>query len=483
MRLLNKILFTIFLLLFLANPAFATLWYVDNAAEGTDAGTSWTDAWPSFADVVWGGVGVVAGDTLYISGGAESKTYTEKWTIGASGSAGNLINIKPGSASASPDGHAGMVIFDYVAAQTGLAIGWSADYINFDGEKVGVSNITFKNFTNTSDADDCELFSGAGANGNIATYLTITDVGNAIVWGASSTNNEISYCTITGIKGDTAIRFYATGNDWDLNKIHHNTIEMMSMTGGGADGIQTGNGISIYNNSFSVTYTEDVFDGGHPDICQITGDNVKIYNNDFKNVGDATLDFDMWSNLTPENIYIYNNVFRIVDDIDTYPQYFRMYSSTSDITSLTNLKILNNTFIDNIGYSGSSYGISIQGVSATTASGVEIKNNIFYKTGDSTSGYTIIINESSGWTAGDFDIAQNVYYNPAEDMVFTIDGTAYSTATLWIASVDTTGIYGDVSFVSYALKSGDNDLHLAANDTTAMEAGADMSAYFTKDKD
>jgi hypothetical protein len=58
-----------------AGSADAKNWYVDNAALGVSNGTSWENAWKSFSSVVWGSVGIMPGDTLFISGGATSKTY------------------------------------------------------------------------------------------------------------------------------------------------------------------------------------------------------------------------------------------------------------------------------------------------------------------------------------------------------------------------------------------------------------------------
>ena len=47
--------------------SYAASYYVDKAANGANNGTSWSNAWESFADIYWGGV--KSGDTIYISGG------------------------------------------------------------------------------------------------------------------------------------------------------------------------------------------------------------------------------------------------------------------------------------------------------------------------------------------------------------------------------------------------------------------------------
>lgn len=50
------------------------LWYVDRDAGGNDDGTSWTNASPTLAGLTW--ASIFAGDTVYISGGADSTTYS-----------------------------------------------------------------------------------------------------------------------------------------------------------------------------------------------------------------------------------------------------------------------------------------------------------------------------------------------------------------------------------------------------------------------
>jgi len=77
-----KLIFcTIFVLVVLIGlRAWATDWYVrpSGGSYGNEDGTSYTDAWDGFSNIVWGTGGVEAGDTLWLDGSA---TYTGEYLI------------------------------------------------------------------------------------------------------------------------------------------------------------------------------------------------------------------------------------------------------------------------------------------------------------------------------------------------------------------------------------------------------------------
>ena len=132
----NKFLFTVVLISFqFTYQANATDWYVDNAATaGANNGPSWTDAWQSFADIVWESIN--PGDVIYISGGATEKVYYERLLIGASGTEGNPITIKVGQES----GHNGNVVITNNDINIGSGVGVSIHfytYITIDGSVNG----------------------------------------------------------------------------------------------------------------------------------------------------------------------------------------------------------------------------------------------------------------------------------------------------------------------------------------------------------
>jgi len=106
------------------NITYATDYYVDNNAAGSNNGTSWQNAWESFSDINWSSV--QPGDIIYISGGSSGKTYSETLNIGTSGTVGNNVVITKGIDS----GHNGEVIIDGGNSITnGIKFGSTDDYV------------------------------------------------------------------------------------------------------------------------------------------------------------------------------------------------------------------------------------------------------------------------------------------------------------------------------------------------------------------
>ncbi len=78
---------------FCSNSDTTTDHYVDKNATGGNNGTSWTDAWESFADISWGSI--QPGNIIYISGGTDSTIYYEELHIGdVQGTAAYPITIR-----------------------------------------------------------------------------------------------------------------------------------------------------------------------------------------------------------------------------------------------------------------------------------------------------------------------------------------------------------------------------------------------------
>lgn len=83
-----------------------TNFYIDKNATGSNEGSSWTNAWTSFASIDWSIL--EPGDTVKISGGTDSLTYYETLIISASGDSSNPIVIT----GTDDIGHNGQVIIN-----------------------------------------------------------------------------------------------------------------------------------------------------------------------------------------------------------------------------------------------------------------------------------------------------------------------------------------------------------------------------------
>ncbi len=466
-------------LLSLPQCAQASSWYVDNAASGTlHNGTSWSSAWTSFAAVNWSSIH--PGDTLYISGGASSQTYTESWTVGASGTASAPITIAIDSSNPS---HNGTVVFDYNAdgdTSTRVAITVNQNYVTITGNVNGANRIQIANLRNTSDRRATIGISGSSNTGVVIDHVSFVNDNNPIRMDYAN-GVTVRNCSITQLRGDAGIAMNASSGTWDNNKIYNNYLEPMVLPGtGGPDGIQGSSGISIYGNTIKEVTASVYTSTQHPDMMQMTGDYLKVYGNDFINVGDSVFDFDAYGNSTPHDIWVYNNTFRIVTAIDPYPEYFRMYCSSGNIAAITNVKIMNNTFIDNNDGASNIRMDTFRG--NPTAAGNEIKNNIWYNAGRGTSTPAFSIDDSPGFTSNSFSIDGNVYFQTSGTTSIRFRGTVY-TASNWTAANEPHGATAQPRFVLYSPGNLNNDLHLQAGDTVAIDHGLSLADYFTTDKD
>jgi hypothetical protein len=474
------------LCLFVAR-ASATLWYVDNAAAGTNAGTSWTNAWNAFSSVVWGGAGVVAGDTLYISGGTTSKTYTTRLTVGASGTAGNVITISTGQDAS----HNGVVIIDGANTIAGSQRGIDASsrsYLRVTGNVGGARNLKVQNFV--CSASDRDTTGGVGvwlgAN-SIFEYIEIDHAMNGFYWSQSSgtvCGIELRYCYTHDIQGDYGVRITGyTGSDFNNALVHDNTIYTngsLSGTEGGPDGVQCLNGITMYNNIMRSVQGATVPGTGagnqHPDGIQAMGSYHKIYNNYFANYGNSCAKLGPISGtVTWQAEYVWNNIFCIDTTINT-SNLMRGLEPTPDgatCATVQDIYIVNNTFVD-LNF------LAINGdvdVPATTVTNVVIENNIFYNCGAQGGGTLAVwLNQTNGTTG--VTINYNTTNAGSEGVTpFNFPSTSPYTPANPLTTAPT--------FVTYSTRSQLNNYNLSVADTGARDRGVDVSAYlaaFATDK-
>lgn len=475
-------------LLYAAVPgALAATWYVDNATPASGNGQSWASAFKTFAAIPWSSLH--AGDTIYISGGPSggTKTYTESWAVGAGGAVGNPLVITLDAANSA---HNGTATFDYdalgdQASANGITVANRA-YVTFSGNVGGENHLIVKNLRNIVNRTSATCLGGSGNTSIVIDHVDFVNCNNGVrLWsGSMGSGSVVSHSNFRQIRGDVAIMFDMGSSTWDAHKIYGNTIELLNNTavppGGsgayvGPDGIQTGNGVSIFNNTVRVNQTSTYTSSQHTDDIQFgMARYLKVYNNEFINVGDSVIDLGTWgSNINVSDIWIFNNVFRIETQIDPYPQYIRLYANPGNIASLNNIKIMNNLFLD--GGSGwpvidfDAYGGN------PTASGVEIKNNIFYNTSG------IKITASSAFNATSFNFGNDIYY-PSSGTNIVFNG-ATRTAASWQTAMEPSAKLSAPQFVSYAIRSPTNNLHLSQNDTVAKNGALSLASFFAFDKD
>lgn len=474
----------------------ATNWYVDKDANGLNNGTSWNNAWTSFSAITW--INIKTGDTIFISGGPSGgkKIYSESWSVGATG-----ITI---TLDASNPLHNGIVVFDYDAdgdrssRRDGIFLG-NRTNVTIDGNVHGESHIEILNMRNIVNRDSCIAINGYNAHGTIIKYVAIKNVNNGIrllnVDRVRIHNNKI-----TEIRGDAAIALSDSRDTvyWDNNLIFNNYIETLyneaipegaPLDGNGnpylysgPDGIQAKNGATIKNNIFRVSKTSKYTSNQHPDMLQETGNFVKVYNNEFINCGDAIYQCGMYQRSEAHDIWIYNNVFRMTEDFK-WPDFFRLDVGSTPCTLIKNIKILNNTIVDNPDYISIHFWGFTEGQNIE-ASGNEIKNNIFVNCSpNSTYNPIISISKTPGiFPEGAFEFGNNIYIGSKGSPYITFNGTAY-TLSEWISQFEPTAKTILPQFVSYTPFSETNDFHLQSIDTIAKNYGCSLSAYFNEDKD
>ncbi len=462
----------------------AANWYVDPNATGANNGTNWLNAWISPTNVVWGASGVKAGDTLYLSGGSTQKIYTNSWTVGASGEAGNPIRI---AIDAADPNHNGKVIFDYAYAGDHAeitAIKCLQNFVVFDGNVNGECHLVINNLRNILDRFETVGIYADATEGVVVGYLASTNCNNPIRLIYAS-DFQVHHCNLRGVRGDAAILAAGCSGWWDSNLIYGNHIEVLLNTNTpagklfpyyGPDGIQCTDGVSIFGNTFHEISTTNVYTSDqHPDFIQATGQRTKIHGNEFINIGDAAIDYGLYASDVLEGLWIYNNVFRIETKIDEYPEFIRIYDGTP--TLVTDIKIFNNTFVDNNAWRS----ISISRLGNPVATNNAIINNIFYNCGANAGTPAIFIEENCSFTADTFTFDGNIYYHPNNRT--HIDYGATYLASAWVNTFEPHGKTNAPVFVAYSFHGVGNNLRLSTNDSAAVNAGMDLSGYFVNDKD
>ena len=246
-------------------------WYVDKDASGANNGTSWANAWKSFSSIKWGANGVQPGDTVYLSGGYSSKTYTEYLDIPIKGTSSARISIRVGQDA----GHNGTVVFEAKGRSNGIMV---RDYTTIDGSVNNTIHIIVRNAGSVG----IHAATASTVYGIIIKYVELADNGNT-TYGAvgaspgfahgiripSAMDTEIAYNNIHGSYKD-GINYPGSKGSWGSNKLHDNYIHNV-----GDDGIQSSGGIDAWNN---VIHDGGPYrSGAHPDGFQLMGNYIRVW--------------------------------------------------------------------------------------------------------------------------------------------------------------------------------------------------------------
>ncbi len=172
------------LLQFIDTDTLPGIYYVDRDATGTGDGLSWVNASKTVVDLPWGSIN--GGDTVYVSGGADSTTYSPVYLYGKSFV--DYVVITRGKDA----GHDGEVYFQ----NSGTAVSYT-----FKLGSCRYIKVTGFTLTNTSTTDDSltvnSVFRSENGNYNIVDNCNIISSGTSTcVRSEGDTNLTISNDTL-----------------------------------------------------------------------------------------------------------------------------------------------------------------------------------------------------------------------------------------------------------------------------------------------
>ncbi|MCU1271977.1 MAG: Peptidase in kexin sedolisin [Acidobacteriaceae bacterium] len=423
----------------LSSSAVGTTFYVDSSVSSSGNGQSWATAWRTFSNIT----GLQPGDTIYVSGGTTSQTYTLDSWMPSGGTSASPISYKVGQDA----GHNGTVIFQGGNHWLGSGGTGTLQYITINGiGSDGTNHMTVQGYSDyvvyCESSTNCRHISIQHVNfpnmkagfrfGNSAGVDLGYNKIYKVYWGSDGTHDDVIWACQESSSGA-----------YDC-LIHDNYISIPAWSGNSAlgdDGIKWGSGISFYNNHVKValtaSYSSNQSTSQHADGFQINESHYKIYSNVFEDIGESNIyhdDFDTPRNIS--GIYIYNNLFvqshvpgtNVPRGIDILPE------SGGIGTTFTDVVIANNEWVDASGYM---YTVRFESIASCT--NCRFQNNI------------------------DKD-------NVGTDIVGVPVTVSNNTASAnW------------VSYNRYAVST--NDLHLASSDTVNINHGINLSTWFSADKD
>ena len=437
----------LFLVLVSANAA---TWYVDNTAAGANNGTSWANAWTVLSSA--SGSSVAAGDTVYISGGpsGSSQTYTisSGWSP-KGGTTASRITYQIGQDSL----HNGTAIFSgsgtFISAPSNVNIIGNAG----DGKQhfatSGCTGIAGGSFSNLR-------------IGYVNFGMMLGNINGACLYAGSVNGFEFdhNYVYQNYASADAILHVDGfTGNNYDQNLIHDNTLYTIGTGNGGmgSDGmVFSGTGYTISNNiEISIpTNRWNTAEGQHADGWQTSGGSyVKICDNLIWGFTDIGLYGGCWGNAVSGGSHTFSHV-----------------------------RIFNNVIDGGVGQLDvGCIEVEADDQTGSTFSDIGIYNN-FCRVPTSTQGWGLFIGSSSttGGTWSNVWATNNFIVAPTSGQrAYIINATISESLNPWFTDAQAASM-----MVNFVAGNFNSNYHLAAGATALIGKGANLYACgATADKD
>jgi len=279
--------------------AGAATYYVDGSVATSGNGQSWSTAWKSFSNIT----GLQPGDTVYISGGATSQSYSvSDWTP-TGGTSGSPITYAVGQDA----GHNGVVT---ITASDSFLSGTIHD-VTIDGNVNGAQHWSVT-------ASKYFWEGGSGTNQRVTLrYIIVPNMGAGFHWSsASNTAVEISNSSFTKNNDsgnmEDFVFFGGPGTAADQVKVHDNYIQYPVSASDHSIGddmwIWPGN-VDFYNNTTKGVPRSTYSWTQHSDVFQTSdSSNIHIYDNTIVDPGESFVYEDSQSSGTVSSFLVYNNL-------------------------------------------------------------------------------------------------------------------------------------------------------------------------------
>lgn len=405
------------LIILLTTQVQAANWYVHKGASGTNAGTSWTNAWNEMNQINWSSV--ACGDTVWWAGG----TYTTGADIAVSKvcTASTIINInRVLSTDAVPVAAAGWSsAYDSQVILPNINVEGPQAYINFNGRAwqsgtLGSGGIQILIPGTEGDGIDGGVHSFTATAIDHITWQYVEIFGPACV--------ETSTCTGGGVIGVNIMPFCPTTAIWTNLLFDHVAVHRTgeAFRGCGQNGTIVQYGL-IYDTHNDGPQHEDIlysnppyqnvtwrynkifmspndglfFEGTDPTAAQ----NFAFYGNSYYHSGGSLMSFKTETTGTYGPVFIYNNTF---ENDNTFGDFQPGWLSFNNMASGSAVK--NNVF-ENINSDAGAAPPNANGNAYSTAMDLDSGANSFHYAPGTLGSSVMFVNESTGTPiAADFHL-------------------------------------------------------------------------------